>query len=88
MAGSAGGPAWLSISDSARPSVRRSLFLDLVHIRDMRLHPAGMVTIEGWFARADRALELDETSEFLRLLRMIEDKVNLELGWRDENRPL
>jgi len=82
MADSHRGAHWLSISEQARIDVRQSLVNDWRRIKELKLHPAGMVTLDSWFVRADRALKLDETTEFLRLLQMIEDKVNQELEWR------
>jgi hypothetical protein len=82
-----GGAHWVSVAP-VRSSVRASLQREFLKIKAMGLPGAGFASLNGWFRRADRALELDEVPEFLRLLGMIESKVNRELAWRweDENR--
>jgi hypothetical protein len=66
-------------------AIRQSLLADWQSIEALQLHPAAMAVLQNWFARADRALRRGEGPELLRLLRMIERKVNLELEWQRQD---
>jgi hypothetical protein len=45
------------------------------------IHPAGRVTIVKWLRQAQDALETGDSAEASRLLRNVNEKAALELGW-------
>lgn len=49
------------------------------------IHPAGRVTIVSWLRDAQRALDAGDNAEAARLLRNINRKAALELGWHAED---
>ena len=49
------------------------------------IHPSGRMAIVGWLRDAQRALDAGDNTEAARLLRNINEKAALELGWHAED---